>query len=177
MTKKHYILILLIFGVTTVLLGSGCKNTKTDSATKGDSTTSQQSQYPPDSYKGEAGTSVSIQNAQIALDSKLFDDGLAHFYNTVVSTGQTVYFFVVKDSSGVYRAAGNACQVCFDTRSGFRQEGNFMVCNTCGNKYPLEKIATEKGGCNPIPINPNLKVKNGQVIVDQIDIEQINEFF
>ncbi|NIQ15684.1 MAG: DUF2318 domain-containing protein, partial [Candidatus Dadabacteria bacterium] len=102
---------------------------------------------------------------------------LAHYYNTELSSGKIIYFFVVKDKDGIYRAAANACQVCFDARMGFDQEGDFMVCNTCGNKYPLEKIATEKGGCNPGPINPDLEVKDGQIIIEESDLEEVAEFF
>jgi len=127
-------------------------------------------------FTGEKGVAVDIADSKIVLDSKTFDDGLAHYYNTQLR-GKTVYFFVVKDKDGIYRAAANACQVCANSKMGFEQDGNFMVCNTCGNKYPLEKIATERGGCNPVPINPNLKIKDGQVIIDQSDLNQIISFF
>lgn len=128
-------------------------------------------------FDGDKGETVSLVNGQISLDANIFNDGLAHFYNTQLSNGKTVFFFVVKDSNGIYRAAANACQVCYDSRMGFRQEGDYMVCNTCGNKYPLARIATEKGGCNPGPINPNLQVAGGKVIIKQSDIEQIASFF
>lgn len=128
-------------------------------------------------FIGENGKKVSLVNGQIKLDSKIFTDSLARYYNTELPDGKIVYFFVVKDKNGIYRAAANACQVCFDARMGFRQEGDFMVCNTCGNKYPLTKIATEKGGCNPGPINPNLEAKDGKVIIEQSDIEQVVDFF
>jgi len=128
-------------------------------------------------FDGENGENVSLINGQINLTANTFDDNLAHYYNTKLPSGKTVYFFVVKDKKGIYRAAANACQVCFDSRQGFRQQGDFMVCNTCGNKYPLEKIATEKGGCNPGPINPNLKVKNGNITINQTELEEIAELF
>ena len=128
-------------------------------------------------FIGENGKKISLVDGQIKLDSKIFVDGLAHYYNTELPGGKTVYFFVLKDKNDIYRVAANACQVCFDARMGFRQEGDFMVCNTCGNKYPLTKIATEKGGCNPGPINPNLEVKDGKVVIKQLDIEQVAEFF
>lgn len=91
--------------------------------------------------------------------------------------GKTIYFFVIKDRNGIFRAAANACQVCFKTYKGFRQEGDEIVCNNCGNRYPIEKIATEKSGCNPGPINPNLKVRNGQIIINQTDLEKVSDLF
>lgn len=107
----------------------------------------------------------------------VFNGNLAHYYNTKLPNGKTIYFFVVKDKDGIYRAAANACQVCFDARIGFRQKGDFMVCSTCNNKYPLSKISTEKGGCNPGPINPNLEVKNNQIIIQQSDLEKVADLF
>ena len=52
-----------------------------------------------------------------------------------------------------------------------------MVCNTCGNKYPLDKIATEKGGCNPAPISPDLEAKDGMIDISISELEDIQEFF
>lgn len=131
---------------------------------------------PPVEFTGQKGEKAILKNNQITLDSKIFNDGKAHFYNTEIG-GKLIHFFVVKDKNGVYRAAANACQVCASAKMGFRQVGGFMVCNTCGNRYPLEKIATQKGGCNPVPINPSLEVKDGKVIIDQSDLKQIVNFF
>ena len=127
-------------------------------------------------FTGQKGEKIDLVDGEIKLLAETFNDNLVHYYNTEIS-GKNIYFFVVKDQNGIYRAAANACQVCFDSRMGFIQEGDFMVCNTCGNKYPLEKIATEKGGCNPGPINPNLKVENGQIIIKQLELEEVSNFF
>lgn len=127
-------------------------------------------------FLGEKGEEVVMKNDQIVLGSQPLNDGIARFYNTELE-GKTIHFFVVKDKNGIYRAAANACQVCFDSKMGFRQEGDFMVCNTCQNKYPLEKIATERGGCNPVPINPNLEVKGDEVVIKKADLEQVADFF
>ncbi len=128
-------------------------------------------------FTGKNGQSVELTNGQVVLSADKLDDNIVQYYNTKLSSGKTIYYFVVKDRSGVYRAAANACQVCYGARMGFTQEGNFMVCATCGNKYPLEKIATEKGGCNPGPINPNLKVDNGKIIINESELEQVADLF
>ena len=128
-------------------------------------------------FNGDKGERVDLVNGEINLSTEVFDDNLAHYYNTKISSGKVIYFFVVKDKNGIYRAAANACQICFGARMGFSQEGDFMVCNTCGNKYPLEKIATEKGGCNPGPINPNLEIKDGQIIIKESELKQVADFF
>ncbi|MFH1423957.1 MAG: DUF2318 domain-containing protein [Candidatus Nealsonbacteria bacterium] len=128
-------------------------------------------------FLGEKGENVSFGNKEIRLASSIFDDNQARFYNVKMSSGQIIYFFVVKDKNGIYRAAANACAVCFKTYKGFRQEGNEIVCNNCGNRYPIEKVATEKGGCNPGPISPNLEVENGEIVINQSDLEQVSDLF
>lgn len=125
-------------------------------------------------FKGEKGERVALEDEEVKIKASIFDDNQARFYNIEIG-GKTIYFFVVKDKGGIYRAAANACQVCFSVKKGFHQEGDFIVCNNCGNRYPLEKIATEKGGCNPAPISPNLEIKNGQIVIKQEDIQQVAE--
>jgi len=129
------------------------------------------------SFEGEKGETLKLEEEKIIIDAEIIEDGLAHFYNTELSNGKKVYFFALKDANGVYRAAANACQVCHKSKLGFVQEGNYMKCKTCGNIYPMEKIATEKGGCNPGPINPNLKVENGTITINQSELEEIADLF
>ena len=129
-------------------------------------------------FIGEKGEKLILENGEVRLSNiSIFDDNQARFYNVLMPNGKTIYFFVLKDKKGIYRAAANACQVCFGTGKGFHQEGDEIVCNNCGNRYPIEKIATEKGGCNPGPINPNLEVRNGQIIIKQNDLEKVLDLF
>lgn len=135
-----------------------------------------QSDFSADSTALTPGDELKLVNDRVTLDLS----GLgaqAHFYHVTLPDGKTVYFFVVKDKTGVIRAAANACQVCFSTKRGFHQEDGWMVCNTCGNRYPLEKIATEKGGCNPVPINPSLKASSGKATLQVADFEPIANYF
>jgi len=183
--KKNYLTFILIISALA-LFSSGCanKNSINQNQLKSSINTSIQGSEnqgkinkPPAEFLGEKGETIFLIDRQIVLESKIFTDNLTRYYNTKLPNGKIIYFFIIKDESSIYRAAANACRVCFDDRMGFRQEGDFMVCNTCGNKYPLEKIATEKGGCNPGPINPNLKVENGKIIIKQLELEQVADLF
>lgn len=183
--KKDYLTFILIISAL-VLFSSGCvnKNSINQNQPKPSINTSVQGgenqekrNEPLAKFLGEKGEAVFLIDGQIVLESKIFTDSLAHYYNIELPNGKIIYFFIIKDGSDIYRAAANACQVCFDARMGFRLEGDFMICNTCGNKYPLEKIATEKGGCNPGPINPNLKAENGKIIIKQSELEQVVDLF
>ncbi len=180
MSRKYlfFIIVLVVIIAAYLLIHPTQKQTKQEtqpptSQSKPETETDQISQSQ---FLGEKGKLIDLIKGQVSIATDVLNDNSA-YYHLNLPSGKTIYFFVVKDKAGLYRAAANACQVCFEAKMGFRQEGDFMVCNTCGNKYPLSKIATEKGGCNPGPINPNLKVQNGNIIIEQRDLEQVAKLF
>jgi len=68
------------------------------------------------------------------------------------SGGKKIQFFAVRASDGTIRTAFDACDVCYGSKKGYRQEGDQMVCNNCGNRYPVDGLGTENkagGGCWP----------------------------
>lgn len=89
-----------------------------------------------------AGEGVSIPLSELS--------GKARFYEYKTASGKTVRFFAMKSSDGVYRAALDACDVCFHAKKGYRQEGDDMVCNNCGNHFHSAQVNEAKGGCNPV---------------------------
>lgn len=96
-----------------------------------------------ETVKAEAGA-VKIPVAEV-------NDGQAHFY-TFNDGGKAINFFVLRSSDGVLRAAFDSCDVCYAARKGYRQEGDTMVCNNCGQQFPSTRINEIKGGCNPAPL-------------------------
>lgn len=170
-TKKTMKKGIIMIGILLII--SGCQTVDLNDA--GQTSTAKGAETS--AFKGEVGTAISIENDGVTLDAESVSDGIAHFYNTTIPNGDTVYFFIVKSPDGKLRAAANGCQVCGDALQGFHQDRETMVCNTCGNRYPLDKIATEKGGCNPAPINPDLKVENGSVFIPVEDLVAINQYF
>lgn len=114
----------------------------------------------------EAGT-VTIPVAEVS-------DGKAHYY-TYHGAGRKVNFFVLKSSDGVLRAAFDACDVCFREKKGYRQEGNHMVCNNCGQRFASVNINVLKGGCNPAPLNRH--VKDDTIVFNASDIESGKYYF
>lgn len=174
--NKNFFIISLLFGALASA-GTGFWLAKKPSQASSNQTASPVLAINSINFLGEKGENLSFNNEEIRLETSIFNDNQAHFYNVNMLLGKTVYFFVVKDRNGIYRAAANACAVCFKTYKGFHQEGNEIVCNNCGNRYPVEKIATEKGGCNPGPINQNLEVENGEIIIKKADLEQVLNLF
>jgi len=99
----------------------------------------------------DAYPAVTADNGVVRLPLSTFDDGNAHFY-TYMHEGQPIEFFVLKSKDGVVRAAFNACDVCFPAKKGYHQEGDEMVCNNCGSRFPAAQINVVRGGCNPSPL-------------------------
>lgn len=72
----------------------------------------------------------------------------------------------VKASDGTIRTAFNTCQVCFDSGRGYyKQEGDVLVCQNCGNRFKMDQVEKIKGGCNPVPIMSENKTDDGTNIV------------
>ena len=83
-----------------------------------------------------------------------------------------IKFFAVKASDGSIKTAFDACDVCYGSKKGYRQEGNQMVCNNCGNKYPIDGLGTENkagGGCWPGYL-PN-EIQGESLVIKHSDIE------
>ncbi|KRT73918.1 MAG: hypothetical protein XU12_C0006G0085 [Deltaproteobacteria bacterium CSP1-8] len=106
-----------------------------------------------------AGVVESADAVRIPLSA--LDSGKALFLETDLE-GRQVHYFAVKSSDGVYRAAYDACDVCFRANRGYRQEGDLMVCNKCGQAFPSVKVNEVKGGCNPAPL---ARIVDGQSLV------------
>ncbi len=80
-----------------------------------------------------------------------------------------------KASDGSIRTAFNTCQVCYDSGYGYYvQEGDVLVCQNCGNRFPADKVGIEVGGCNPIPIMADEKIEDENIIT--ITSDTINEY-
>jgi uncharacterized membrane protein len=63
-----------------------------------------------------------------------------------------IEFFVVRAKDGSVKTAFNACDVCYRSKKGYRQEGDDMVCNNCGNHYRISGLGNANlkgGGCWP----------------------------
>ena len=110
---------------------------------------------------------VEADGGAVRLPLSRFDDHKAHHY-TYMHEGQPIEFFVLKSQDGVVRAAFNACDVCFDARKGYTQDGDHMVCNNCGRRFPADQINVVHGGCNPSPLT---RVVEGDNLI--IEVEEI----
>ena len=108
---------------------------------------------------------VAAQDGVVKLPVSTYDDRQAHHY-TYVHEGKSIEFFVLQSSDGVTRAAFNACDVCFLSKKGYTQDGDEVVCNNCGRRFPADQINEVKGGCNPSPLDRTVE---GDDLVIQVE--------
>ena len=72
--------------------------------------------------------------------------------------GTRLEVLAVKAPDGTIRTAFNTCQVCYSSGRGYyKQEGNVLVCQNCGNRFGMDQVEVLSGGCNPVPIFPENK--------------------
>jgi uncharacterized membrane protein len=89
--------------------------------------------------------------------------------------GRQIHYFALKSSDGAYRAAFDACDVCFRANRGYRQDGDLMVCSNCGQTFPSARIGEVKGGCNPHPLAR--KMEGQYLVIKKTDIAAGKDYF
>ena len=91
--------------------------------------------------------------------------------------GVIIQFILVRETDGVVRIAFNTCQACNPSPTAyFVQKGEYLECQNCKNKFHIDKIGIEKGGCNPAPVEKKT-IKGEKIIVDADYAESFKEKF
>jgi uncharacterized membrane protein len=94
---------------------------------------------------------IEAQSGVFKIPLKDVSDGKAHYFKTKLN-GKEIKFFALKSSDGVVRVAFDACDVCYPAKKGYRQDGEYMICNNCNQRFHSKNINVLKGGCNPSPV-------------------------
>ena len=104
----------------------------------------------------QQGTDIQIAKSQITETAKFIP---------YTVDGTNMELIAVKAPDGTVRTAFNTCQVCYNSGRGYyKQEGNELVCQNCGNRFQIGQIEQQKNGCNPVPILNENKTDNGTTI-------------
>lgn len=126
--------------------------------------------------KGTTTTGKATQNINLAAGSidiplsEITEQAKWYEYD---SNGKKISFFAVKASDGSVKTAFDACDVCYGSKKGYRQEGDLMICNNCGNSYPIDGLGTKNkagGGCWPGYL-PN-KIQGDTLTIEHSDMEK-----
>jgi Predicted membrane protein len=95
------------------------------------------------------------------------------------SDGIKMEVLAVKANDGTIRTAFNTCQVCFSSGRGYyKQEGDELVCQNCGNRFKIDMIGSAKNGCNPVPIlNSNKTEDKTNIVISKDYLDNNKKFF
>lgn len=111
-----------------------------------------------------AGTSQTIAEGESLVISVSEVSTTAQFYPVIVD-GTEMEIIAVKDSSGYIRTAYNTCQVCYSSGRGYYvQSGDYLACQNCGNRFTVNQVEVQSGGCNPWPIFPKDKTVTEEAV-------------
>lgn len=107
-----------------------------------------------------SGNDIVIQVEDIGTEASYFD------YD---ADGTTVQVFAVQASDGTVRLALNTCQVCNGSPYAyFEQEGDYFICQNCGNRFASTEIGIANGGCRPVPITEDIYTQqDGTIIIPE----------
>ncbi len=110
---------------------------------------------------------MQLDKDQVSIPLNEVSDGQAHYYSVDVD-GMPIKFFVLKSRDGIIRVAFDACDVCYRSRKGYSQDGDFMICNNCGMRFHSTRINVVQGGCNPSPLKRTTEGDNLIIKIDDI---------
>ncbi len=119
-----------------------------------------------------AGVVETADEVRIPLAS--LDSGKALFLS-LAHEGTEFRYFALKSADGRYRAALDACDACYRSGKGYRQEDDKMVCNNCDMKFAGIQIGEKKGGCNPHGIPSSAAGKS--LVIKKADIFAGKRYF
>lgn len=104
------------------------------------------------------GSALVIDTGELSEEAAFYD------YD---ADGITVELFAVKASDGSIRLALNTCQVCNGSPYAyFVQEGDYFVCQNCGNRFASTQVGIVSGGCNPVPITEeDYSLQDGSILI------------
>ncbi len=112
---------------------------------------------------------------EIAVPVADLKDGRAKFFKYTAMDQKEMRFFAIRSSDGVYRAALDACDVCYREKRGYVQDGDDMVCRKCGQRFHSALVNEVTGGCNPVAIAR--EVAGDKIIIKTSELESRKAFF
>lgn len=111
---------------------------------------------PSENVSSADGSDIVIRTADIGTDASYFD------YD---ADGVTVQVFALLASDGTIRLALNTCQVCNGSPYAyFEQDGDWFICQNCGNRFASTEIGIASGGCRPVPITEEIYTEQNEII-------------
>lgn len=118
---------------------------------------------------------VSDDNGTITIDTKDVTDKMTLVNYSIDDT--IIQFMVVRGTDGKIRIAFNTCQACNPSPNAyFIQKGSYIECQNCGNRFHIDRIGVESGGCNPATIEEMEELKD-KIILKTSYVDTFKEKF
>ena len=113
-------------------------------------------------------TALQVPTAEVTTDAKWYP------YD---SDGVEIRFFAVRSNDNDIHVAFDACDVCYEEKMGYRQEGIQMTCNNCDTSFLIKDICSEnmKGGCWPSYLP--MSIEEDYIIITISDLEEKKYMF
>lgn len=102
-------------------------------------------------------------------------DGSLHRFSYITEDGYAIRFFMINlyENRTKIGVVFDACVMCGGEK-GYIQKGNEIICLACNVRIFLPSIG-KSGGCNPIPLNH--EIKNGDIIISVDELETEKDYF
>ena len=123
-----------------------------------------------------SGGEDSVQNQDSVL-IKLSEISETVKHYTYDAGGTTVKYFAVKGSDGVVRTAFDACEVCYDARKGYSQDGTDVVCNNCGLRFKIDDLGEKNRGSGCWPAYLPHEIDGDEIVIKKTDLESGSYLF
>jgi uncharacterized membrane protein len=157
---KKKMILMSIVAIVAILFLAGC----TANPQNNNNSNTNTSNPPPQQNE----TEIRIPTSDIGTTAKIYS------YD---SNDVSVRYFAVKDKQGNVHVAFDACDVCYEAKKGYKQNGDLMQCLNCGKTFSITSIGTENtaGGCWPsyLPMN----IDGNDVVIKITDLESKSYMF
>ncbi len=107
-----------------------------------------------------AATRLEAVDGRVEIPVSDVADSNLHFF-TADSKGTLLRFLVIRKGNDDFAVALDACEIC--GWSGYRQEGQNVICRNCGAAIYVPSIG-QSGGCNPVGVKA--RVDAGKISID-----------
>jgi hypothetical protein len=171
--KKNGIILAVVLSLVMILALTACSKNINTSDTGG-------------TGNNNGSTESNAKNNDSTDDGQTIKEGESLVIPTSEISGTAKFYFVtvddtkmgvvaVKTSDGKIRTAFDTCQVCNGSpKAYFKQSGDTLQCQNCGNKFPMNRVEVEAGGCNPVPIFEKDKTVTDESITISYDTLKAN---
>ena len=112
---------------------------------------------------------------QLVISGRLLDKGTARSFCYRDDAGKRLRFVLARGSDGKVRSVMDACSQCYAFHKGFAYSDGYLICRTCGNRYPIDHMMSGKASCVPIAL-PSSEA-DGKVTIRTSDLKKMEWLF